>query len=120
MPWLSFLYILFLFRLDRCFSIDDSDDMSQDFGPQAFQLLSAVTILGEKFGIGVPILFLRGSVSMSVSHLQSSSFTPITLFFRGLLFYNYSFDFSYQNSESHIKFHLSTAFITLDKTCVYH
>uniref|UniRef100_A0A8C0DF13 Bifunctional 3'-5' exonuclease/ATP-dependent helicase WRN n=1 Tax=Balaenoptera musculus TaxID=9771 RepID=A0A8C0DF13_BALMU len=50
-------------RLDRCFSIDDSDDMSQDFGPQAFQLLSAVTILGEKFGIGVPILFLRGSNS---------------------------------------------------------
>ncbi|KAB1257665.1 Werner syndrome ATP-dependent helicase [Camelus dromedarius] len=48
-------------RLDQFSSIDDSEDMSQDFGPQAFQLLSAVTILGEKFGIGVPILFLRGS-----------------------------------------------------------
>lgn len=73
--------MLFLFRLDHCFSTEDSEDMSQDFGPQAFQLLSAVTILGEKFGIGLPILFLRGSVSMSVNHLLSSSFTPITLFF---------------------------------------
>uniref|UniRef100_A0A8C3WKL9 Bifunctional 3'-5' exonuclease/ATP-dependent helicase WRN n=1 Tax=Catagonus wagneri TaxID=51154 RepID=A0A8C3WKL9_9CETA len=51
------------FRLDHCFPTDDSEDMSQDFGPQAFQLLSAVTILGEKFGIGLPILFLRGSSS---------------------------------------------------------
>uniref|UniRef100_A0A8D0SAV7 Bifunctional 3'-5' exonuclease/ATP-dependent helicase WRN n=1 Tax=Sus scrofa TaxID=9823 RepID=A0A8D0SAV7_PIG len=50
-------------RLDHCFSTEDSEDMSQDFGPQAFQLLSAVTILGEKFGIGLPILFLRGSSS---------------------------------------------------------
>ncbi|XP_043749878.1 Werner syndrome ATP-dependent helicase isoform X4 [Cervus elaphus] len=50
-------------RLDHCFSLEDSDDMLQDFGPQAFQLLSAVTILGGKFGIGIPILFLRGSNS---------------------------------------------------------
>ncbi|XP_058381149.1 bifunctional 3'-5' exonuclease/ATP-dependent helicase WRN isoform X2 [Diceros bicornis minor] len=50
-------------RLDHCFSIDDSDDAAQDFGPQAFQLLSAVNILGEKFGIRVPILFLCGSNS---------------------------------------------------------
>ncbi|XP_054364572.1 bifunctional 3'-5' exonuclease/ATP-dependent helicase WRN isoform X3 [Mirounga angustirostris] len=50
-------------RLDTCSSIDDSDDTSQDFGPQAFQLLSAVKILGERFGIGLPILFLQGSNS---------------------------------------------------------
>ncbi|KAM5310956.1 bifunctional 3'-5' exonuclease/ATP-dependent helicase WRN isoform 2-T2 [Glossophaga mutica] len=51
------------FRLDHCLFIDDSDDVSQDFGPQAFQLLSAISVLGEMFGIGVPILFLRGSTS---------------------------------------------------------
>ncbi|XP_055423114.1 bifunctional 3'-5' exonuclease/ATP-dependent helicase WRN isoform X6 [Bubalus kerabau] len=49
-------------RLDHCFSLEDSDN-TQDFGPQAFQLLSAVTILGGRFGIGIPILFLRGSNS---------------------------------------------------------
>ncbi|XP_010590770.2 bifunctional 3'-5' exonuclease/ATP-dependent helicase WRN isoform X1 [Loxodonta africana] len=50
-------------RLNSYCSIEDSDDTSQDFGPQAFQLLSAVAALGEKFGIGLPILFLRGSHS---------------------------------------------------------
>ncbi|XP_006834589.1 PREDICTED: Werner syndrome ATP-dependent helicase [Chrysochloris asiatica] len=49
--------------LSHCFSIEDSDDTSKDFGPQAFQLLSAVDTLGEKYGIGLPILFLRGSNS---------------------------------------------------------
>ncbi|XP_024841971.1 bifunctional 3'-5' exonuclease/ATP-dependent helicase WRN isoform X3 [Bos taurus] len=49
-------------RLDHCFSLEDSED-TQDFGPQAFQFLSAVTILGGRFGIGIPILFLRGSNS---------------------------------------------------------
>ncbi|XP_010986289.1 bifunctional 3'-5' exonuclease/ATP-dependent helicase WRN isoform X1 [Camelus dromedarius] len=61
-------------RLDQFSSIDDSEDMSQDFGPQAFQLLSAVTILGEKFGIGVPILFLRGSNSKRLDKYRSHSF----------------------------------------------
>ncbi|XP_063095870.1 bifunctional 3'-5' exonuclease/ATP-dependent helicase WRN isoform X3 [Cavia porcellus] len=50
-------------RLNHCHSISDSDDTSQDLGPQAFLLLSAVDILQEKFGIGIPILFLRGSSS---------------------------------------------------------
>ncbi|EHB18352.1 Werner syndrome ATP-dependent helicase [Heterocephalus glaber] len=50
-------------RLNHCHSINDSSDTSQDFGPQAFLLLSAVDILQGKFGIGVPILFLRGSSS---------------------------------------------------------
>ncbi|XP_032144169.1 Werner syndrome ATP-dependent helicase isoform X2 [Sapajus apella] len=50
-------------RLGHCYSMDDSEDTSWDFGPHAFQLLSAVDILGEKFGIGLPILFLRGSNS---------------------------------------------------------
>ncbi|XP_066091205.1 bifunctional 3'-5' exonuclease/ATP-dependent helicase WRN isoform X2 [Saccopteryx bilineata] len=54
------------FRLGHCFSIDDSEDPSQDFGSQAFQLLSAVNILGETFGIGVPILFLQGSSSQRI------------------------------------------------------
>ncbi|XP_030899475.2 bifunctional 3'-5' exonuclease/ATP-dependent helicase WRN isoform X2 [Melopsittacus undulatus] len=35
----------------------------QDFGKQAYQLLSAVSTLEEKFGTKVPILFLRGSNS---------------------------------------------------------
>ncbi|XP_048186902.1 Werner syndrome ATP-dependent helicase [Perognathus longimembris pacificus] len=50
-------------RLSHCCAINDSADASQDFGPHAFLLLSAVNILAEKFGIGVPILFLRGSSS---------------------------------------------------------
>ncbi|XP_027454735.1 Werner syndrome ATP-dependent helicase isoform X3 [Zalophus californianus] len=54
-------------RLDTCSSIDDSDDSSQDFGPQAFKLLSAVKILGERFGIGLPILFLQGSNSQRLA-----------------------------------------------------
>ncbi|XP_072481580.1 bifunctional 3'-5' exonuclease/ATP-dependent helicase WRN isoform X2 [Notamacropus eugenii] len=41
----------------------DSEELLRDLGPQAYQLLSAVRDLGEKFGIGVPILFLRGSSS---------------------------------------------------------
>ncbi|KAK7812184.1 hypothetical protein U0070_014775 [Myodes glareolus] len=48
-------------RLSHCYSTNDTDDTFQDFGPQAFQLLSAVDVLEEKFGIGIPILFLRGS-----------------------------------------------------------
>nr|XP_011740038.1 Werner syndrome ATP-dependent helicase isoform X3 [Macaca nemestrina]XP_011740039.1 Werner syndrome ATP-dependent helicase isoform X4 [Macaca nemestrina] len=54
-------------RLGHCYSMDDSEDTSWDFGPQAFQLLSAVDILGEKFGIGLPILFLRGSNSQRLA-----------------------------------------------------
>ncbi|MEJ1285015.1 Werner syndrome RecQ like helicase [Cricetulus griseus] len=54
-------------RLSRCYSNNDSEDTFQDFGPQAFQLLSAVDILQEKFGIGIPILFLRGSNSQRLA-----------------------------------------------------
>ncbi|XP_010181574.1 PREDICTED: Werner syndrome ATP-dependent helicase homolog, partial [Mesitornis unicolor] len=39
----------------------DSEGGLQDFGKQAFLLLSAVSALEEKFGTRVPILFLRGS-----------------------------------------------------------
>ncbi|XP_058146087.1 bifunctional 3'-5' exonuclease/ATP-dependent helicase WRN isoform X2 [Dasypus novemcinctus] len=53
--------------LGHYFSIDDSDDISQDFGPQAFQLLSAVDALGEKFGFGVPVLLLLGSNSQRLA-----------------------------------------------------
>lgn len=45
------------------YNLKDVEDSLEDFGPQALQLLSAVEALGEKFGIGVPVLFLRGSVS---------------------------------------------------------
>uniref|UniRef100_A0A663MLI5 ATP-dependent DNA helicase n=1 Tax=Athene cunicularia TaxID=194338 RepID=A0A663MLI5_ATHCN len=41
----------------------DSEGGLQDFGKQAYQLLSAVSALEEKFGTTVPILFLRGSSS---------------------------------------------------------
>lgn len=54
-------------RLGHCYSMGDSEDTSWDFGPQAFQLLSAVDILGGKFGIGLPILFLRGSNSQRLA-----------------------------------------------------
>ncbi|KAM6401475.1 bifunctional 3'-5' exonuclease/ATP-dependent helicase WRN isoform 2-T2 [Pluvialis apricaria] len=41
----------------------DSESGLQDFGKQAYQLLSAVSALEEKFGTRIPILFLRGSSS---------------------------------------------------------
>ncbi|KAM6301267.1 bifunctional 3'-5' exonuclease/ATP-dependent helicase WRN [Aegotheles albertisi] len=41
----------------------DSEGGLQDFGKQAYQLLSAVSVLEEKFGTRLPILFLRGSTS---------------------------------------------------------
>ncbi|NXI73786.1 WRN helicase, partial [Anseranas semipalmata] len=47
-----------------CFATSsDSECGLQDFGKQAYQLLSAVSALEEKFGTRVPILFLRGSSS---------------------------------------------------------
>ncbi|XP_029457811.1 Werner syndrome ATP-dependent helicase [Rhinatrema bivittatum] len=50
-------------RLISNISTDDAEETLQDFGLQAHQLMSAVSILGEKFGIGIPVLFLRGSNS---------------------------------------------------------
>lgn len=44
----------------------DAEGGLQDFGKQAYQLLSAVSALEEKFGTRVPILFLRGSCSQRV------------------------------------------------------
>nr|XP_033816668.1 Werner syndrome ATP-dependent helicase [Geotrypetes seraphini] len=46
-------------------SADDADaeESLQDFGFQAYQLMSAISTLGERFGTGVPVLFLRGSNS---------------------------------------------------------
>ncbi|MGH0173892.1 UNVERIFIED_CONTAM: hypothetical protein FKN15_078358 [Acipenser sinensis] len=44
-------------------SADDTESNLQDFGKEAYQLMSAVTALGEKFGTAVPVLFLRGSYS---------------------------------------------------------
>ncbi|XP_018426138.1 PREDICTED: Werner syndrome ATP-dependent helicase [Nanorana parkeri] len=50
-------------RLKYNLPVKDVEDRVEDFGPQALQLLSAVEALGEKFGTGVPVLFLRGSFS---------------------------------------------------------
>ncbi|XP_063776091.1 bifunctional 3'-5' exonuclease/ATP-dependent helicase WRN isoform X2 [Pseudophryne corroboree] len=50
-------------RLIHDLSTTDTECGLQDFGEQALQLLSAVEALGEKFGTGVPVLFLRGSNS---------------------------------------------------------
>ncbi|KFQ16748.1 Werner syndrome ATP-dependent helicase, partial [Merops nubicus] len=46
-----------------CVVPSDSDGGLQDFGKQAYQLLSAISALEEKFGTRIPILFLRGSNS---------------------------------------------------------
>ncbi|XP_026568591.1 Werner syndrome ATP-dependent helicase isoform X2 [Pseudonaja textilis] len=47
----------------RCIPVIDTQDSFEDFGQQAFKLMSAVCDLKERFGMGVPILFLRGSSS---------------------------------------------------------
>ncbi|XP_039189672.1 Werner syndrome ATP-dependent helicase isoform X2 [Crotalus tigris] len=41
----------------------DTQDSFEDFGQQAYKLMSAICALNERFGMGVPILFLRGSSS---------------------------------------------------------
>ncbi|XP_064415697.1 bifunctional 3'-5' exonuclease/ATP-dependent helicase WRN isoform X2 [Latimeria chalumnae] len=52
---------------DKCRSrvfnndVEDEESDLQDFGGETYQLMSAVSTLGGKFGTGVPILFLRGS-----------------------------------------------------------
>ncbi|XP_038255812.1 Werner syndrome ATP-dependent helicase isoform X6 [Dermochelys coriacea] len=46
-----------------CTINSDTEESWQDFGQQAYQLMSAVRALDEKFGTGVPALFLRGSNS---------------------------------------------------------
>ncbi|CAM4547034.1 bifunctional 3'-5' exonuclease/ATP-dependent helicase WRN isoform X1 [Caretta caretta] len=46
-----------------CTINSDTEESLQDFGQQAYQLMSAVRALDEKFGTGVPVLFLRGSNS---------------------------------------------------------
>nr|AAH73087.1 FFA-1 protein [Xenopus laevis] len=53
-------------RLICNISINDTEDNLQDFGPQAYKFISAVDVLGQKFGTGVPVLFLRGSTSQRV------------------------------------------------------
>ncbi|KAG8130300.1 hypothetical protein E2320_016907 [Naja naja] len=47
----------------HCVPVIDPQDSFEDFGQQAFKLMSAVCDLKERFGMGVPILFLRGSFS---------------------------------------------------------
>ncbi|NWX91693.1 WRN helicase, partial [Nothoprocta pentlandii] len=54
-------------RTSRFATSSDSEGNLQDFGQQAFQLMSAVSALDEKFGMKLPILFLRGSNSQRLS-----------------------------------------------------
>lgn len=64
-----YMYIsLVPFRTSCLVTPSDSEGGLQDFGQQAYQLLSAVCALEEKFGTKVPILFLRGSVSDITNH----------------------------------------------------
>lgn len=62
------LHSLVPFRASCLATSSDSEGGLQDFGKQAYQLLSAVCALEEKFGTRVPILFLRGSVSDIKNH----------------------------------------------------
>ncbi|XP_075785437.1 bifunctional 3'-5' exonuclease/ATP-dependent helicase WRN isoform X1 [Pelodiscus sinensis] len=50
-------------RTHCCTINSDTEENLEDFGQQAYQLMSAVSALNEKFGTGVPVLFLRGSNS---------------------------------------------------------
>ncbi|XP_078259913.1 bifunctional 3'-5' exonuclease/ATP-dependent helicase WRN isoform X2 [Rhinoraja longicauda] len=50
-------------RIGSCTYTDEPENEMQDFGKEVYQLLTAICILGERFGIGVPVLFLRGSHS---------------------------------------------------------
>lgn len=110
---MCFLSILLLFfRLSHCYSTNDSEDTFQDFGPQAFQLLSAVDVLQEKFGIGIPILFLRGSVSASVMASGTVSDSALhccdcSSAFRWLAVVH-----------SHLEFQLNPALVALDRSCI--
>uniref|UniRef100_A0A673X4R5 ATP-dependent DNA helicase n=1 Tax=Salmo trutta TaxID=8032 RepID=A0A673X4R5_SALTR len=45
---------------------DTVDGGRQDYGVLAFQLMGAVSAMGERFGSAAPILFLRGSYSQRV------------------------------------------------------
>ncbi|KAJ7335801.1 hypothetical protein JRQ81_013742 [Phrynocephalus forsythii] len=47
-------------------SVSDKEDTLEDFGQQAHKLMSAICLLNERFGIVVPVLFLRGSVSQRI------------------------------------------------------
>ncbi|KAM7167666.1 bifunctional 3'-5' exonuclease/ATP-dependent helicase WRN [Macrochelys suwanniensis] len=48
----------------HCCTINSyTEESLEDFGQQAYQLMSAVRALDEKFGTRVPVLFLRGSNS---------------------------------------------------------
>ncbi|XP_057184109.1 bifunctional 3'-5' exonuclease/ATP-dependent helicase WRN isoform X2 [Triplophysa rosa] len=44
----------------------DADGLQQDFGLCSYQLMKAIRIMEERFGITAPILFLRGSNSQRV------------------------------------------------------
>nr|XP_020664646.1 Werner syndrome ATP-dependent helicase isoform X3 [Pogona vitticeps] len=53
-------------RSSHCTPMADKEDTFEDFGQQVHKLMSAVCALNERFGIGVPVLFLRGSTSQRV------------------------------------------------------
>ncbi|KAJ6653500.1 hypothetical protein lerEdw1_009172 [Lerista edwardsae] len=47
----------------HCSPVTETEDTLQDLGQQTYQLMSAICALNERFGMGVPVLFLRGSYS---------------------------------------------------------
>ncbi|KAF7236486.1 Werner syndrome ATP-dependent helicase [Varanus komodoensis] len=53
------------FRKIHCTPVVDTEDSFEDFGQQAYKLMSAVCALNERFGMSVPVLFLRGSIPTS-------------------------------------------------------
>uniref|UniRef100_A0A8C4X7M3 DNA 3'-5' helicase n=1 Tax=Erpetoichthys calabaricus TaxID=27687 RepID=A0A8C4X7M3_ERPCA len=58
---------------------DESEPDLQDFGKEAYQLLSSISALGEKFGTTVPILFLRGSGRSWLSKANNESYRTLLL-----------------------------------------
>ncbi|KTF87763.1 hypothetical protein cypCar_00041428 [Cyprinus carpio] len=51
----------------------DPEVALQDFGSCAYQLMKAVSAMDERFGITVPVLFLRGLVRQTENHLTPSN-----------------------------------------------
>ncbi|XP_035247569.1 Werner syndrome ATP-dependent helicase homolog isoform X1 [Anguilla anguilla] len=54
------------YRMVKSLSVEEPEPRLQNFGNEAYQLMSAISALDERFGVSVPILFLRGSSSQRV------------------------------------------------------
>ncbi|XP_061119688.1 bifunctional 3'-5' exonuclease/ATP-dependent helicase WRN isoform X2 [Conger conger] len=54
------------YSMVQSLSVDEPETRLQNFGSEAYQLMSAISALDERFGSVVPVLFLRGSSSRRV------------------------------------------------------